>query len=211
MASSSSSIQPKSPTFSIPAQLESMYYPEVEQLIKRESGAARVVIFDHTLRSGDEAEREAKLIREPVCQRTTITPNGRDRTACASFLPDEAEDATHPPLRDHSGLARDQPTDPNESSGAGRRQECGDGRPGRRRAPLSAPGRPNLSVEIQPRTSLVLFPRNAAATKRWFSKFTILKRMAAPASRRTPPSTIQPPPGAPARQSIEVRAFAFFN
>ena len=47
-------------------QLQSVYYPEVEQLIRRESGASRIVIFDHTLRSGDEPEREAKLIREPV-------------------------------------------------------------------------------------------------------------------------------------------------
>jgi len=47
-------------------QLESVYYPEVEQLLKGVSGASRVVIFDHTLRSGDEAEREARLIREPV-------------------------------------------------------------------------------------------------------------------------------------------------
>jgi hypothetical protein len=49
-----------------PAELESVYYPEIEQLIKTQSGASRVVIFDHTLRSGDESEREAKLIREPV-------------------------------------------------------------------------------------------------------------------------------------------------
>ena len=47
-------------------QLESVYYPEVERLVKELSGAKRVVVFDHTLRSGDEAEREAKLVREPV-------------------------------------------------------------------------------------------------------------------------------------------------
>src|SRR3970282_1141504 len=47
-------------------QLKTVYYPEVEELIKSASGASRVVIFDHTLRSGDEAEREARLIREPV-------------------------------------------------------------------------------------------------------------------------------------------------
>ena len=47
-------------------QLKSVYYPEVEQLIKKASGAGRVVIFDHTLRSGDEEERETRLIREPV-------------------------------------------------------------------------------------------------------------------------------------------------
>src|SRR3989441_11355335 len=49
-----------------PRQLESVYYPEVERLVKELSGAKRAVVFDHTLRSGDEAEREAKLVREPV-------------------------------------------------------------------------------------------------------------------------------------------------
>ncbi len=49
-----------------PQQLESVYYPEVERLVKELSGAKRAVVFDHTLRSGDEAEREAKLVREPV-------------------------------------------------------------------------------------------------------------------------------------------------
>jgi hypothetical protein len=48
------------------AELQSVYYPEVERLIRERSGAARVVVFDHTLRSGDEAEREARLVREPV-------------------------------------------------------------------------------------------------------------------------------------------------
>jgi len=47
-------------------ELKRAYYPEVEALIKRVAGASRVVVFDHTLRSGDEREREAKLIREPV-------------------------------------------------------------------------------------------------------------------------------------------------
>ncbi|HUQ77088.1 MAG TPA: CmcJ/NvfI family oxidoreductase [Burkholderiales bacterium] len=47
-------------------ELKRVYYPEVIALIQRLSGASRVVVFDHTLRSGDEAEREAKLVREPV-------------------------------------------------------------------------------------------------------------------------------------------------
>src|SRR5712671_8221047 len=42
-------------------ELKRVYYPEIEALIKKVSGASRVVVFDHTLRSGDEAEREAKL------------------------------------------------------------------------------------------------------------------------------------------------------
>ena len=47
-------------------ELKRVYYPEVVALIQRVSGAKRAVVFDHTLRSGDEAEREAKFIREPV-------------------------------------------------------------------------------------------------------------------------------------------------
>ena len=47
-------------------ELKSVYYPECEELVKQRSGAYRVVIFDHTLRSGDQATREEKLIREPV-------------------------------------------------------------------------------------------------------------------------------------------------
>jgi hypothetical protein len=49
-----------------PEELKRVYYPEVIALVQRISGAKRVVVFDHTLRSGDEGEREAKLIREPV-------------------------------------------------------------------------------------------------------------------------------------------------
>jgi hypothetical protein len=49
-----------------PEELKRVYYAEAIELIKRVSGATRVVLFDHTLRSGDEGEREARLIREPV-------------------------------------------------------------------------------------------------------------------------------------------------
>ena len=47
-------------------ELKRVYYPEVIELVCRVGGATRAVVFDHTLRSGDEAEREAKLVREPV-------------------------------------------------------------------------------------------------------------------------------------------------
>ena len=49
-----------------PEELERVYYAEAIALVKRVSGASRVVLFDHTLRSGDQNEREARLIREPV-------------------------------------------------------------------------------------------------------------------------------------------------
>jgi hypothetical protein len=47
-------------------ELKRVYYAEVEALIRQVAGASRVVVFDHTLRSGSEGEREAKLLREPV-------------------------------------------------------------------------------------------------------------------------------------------------
>lgn len=72
-------------------QLESVYYPEVEHLIKKVSGAARVVVFDHTLRSGDESEREAKLIREPVLSAHNDYTEWSGPQRVRDLLPDEAE------------------------------------------------------------------------------------------------------------------------
>src|SRR5205807_4254444 len=47
-------------------QIRRVYYPEMEALVKAESGASRVVVFDHTLRTADADEREARKIREVV-------------------------------------------------------------------------------------------------------------------------------------------------
>ena len=73
------------------AQLETIYYPEVEELIKNTSGASRVVIFDHTLRSGDEAERETKLIREPVLSAHNDYTEWSGPNRVREWLPEEAE------------------------------------------------------------------------------------------------------------------------
>ena len=72
-------------------ELESVYYPEVEQLIKSASGAARVAIFDHTLRSGDETEREEKLIREPVLSAHNDYTEWSGPNRVREFLPEEAD------------------------------------------------------------------------------------------------------------------------
>jgi len=72
-------------------QLKSVYYPEVEQLIKSASGAARAVIFDHTLRSGDQTEREAKLIREPVLSAHNDYTEWSGPNRLREVLPEEAE------------------------------------------------------------------------------------------------------------------------
>jgi hypothetical protein len=48
------------------AEVRRVYYPECEALIKRVSGAKRVVVFDHTLRTASDEEREARKIRDVV-------------------------------------------------------------------------------------------------------------------------------------------------
>ena len=72
-------------------QLETVYYAEVEALIKRMSGAKRVVLFDHTLRSGNEAEREERLIREPVLNAHNDYTEWSGPQRVRDLLPDEAE------------------------------------------------------------------------------------------------------------------------
>src|SRR2546427_1870909 len=72
-------------------ELKRVYYPEVEALVKEVSGAARVVVFDHTLRSGDEAEREAKLVREPVLYVHNDYTEWSGPQRVRDLLPGEAE------------------------------------------------------------------------------------------------------------------------
>jgi len=43
-----------------------VYYPEVEAFLKRETGAAEVFIFDHTLRVQDDRKRAEMAVRLPV-------------------------------------------------------------------------------------------------------------------------------------------------
>jgi hypothetical protein len=43
-----------------------IYDPEVQALVKQHSGASEVVVFDHTIRIGDEAARNAANARPPV-------------------------------------------------------------------------------------------------------------------------------------------------
>jgi hypothetical protein len=48
------------------AEIAALYEAEVEALVKKVTGAKRVVVFDHTRRSDSGALREAKGIREPA-------------------------------------------------------------------------------------------------------------------------------------------------
>ncbi len=74
------------------AEVKAVYYPEAERLVKQATGASRVLIFDHTIRSAPLAGTGRKGIREPVKRvhnDYTVT-SGPQRVR--DLLPDEAED-----------------------------------------------------------------------------------------------------------------------
>lgn len=75
-----------------PDELASVYYPEVEALVKKTTGAKRVVVFDHTLRSGDESERNARHLREPVTRVHNDYTEWSGPQRVRDILPDEAEE-----------------------------------------------------------------------------------------------------------------------
>ena len=49
-----------------PAQVRSIYYSEVERLVEKETGAVRVVAFEHDVRCALKAQSGASNVREPV-------------------------------------------------------------------------------------------------------------------------------------------------
>jgi hypothetical protein len=73
-------------------EVKRVYYPEMEALIKAESGAKRVVVFDHTLRTADDAFREERKIREPVQRVHNDYTEWSGPQRVRDVLPDEAED-----------------------------------------------------------------------------------------------------------------------
>ena len=52
--------------FHDPEEVRQVYEPEVQDLLRRETGAKRVVVFDHTLRADSEAKRQEMKVREPA-------------------------------------------------------------------------------------------------------------------------------------------------
>ena len=73
-------------------EIKRVYYPEMEALIKAESGAKRVVVFDHTLRTADDALRESKKIREVVRRVHNDYTEWSGPQRVRDLLPDEADE-----------------------------------------------------------------------------------------------------------------------
>jgi hypothetical protein len=72
-------------------ELNARYFAEMREVIARESGAARVHVFDFTLRSGDQDERAARQIREPVMAVHNDYTETSGPRRVRDLLPDEAD------------------------------------------------------------------------------------------------------------------------
>jgi len=73
------------------AELDAVYRPEMEQLIKDMTGASRVFLFDNTLRTADEGSPDAKWMRETVNHVHNDYTNWSAPQRVRDLLPDEAE------------------------------------------------------------------------------------------------------------------------
>jgi hypothetical protein len=72
-------------------EIKRVYYPEMVELVKAESGAKRVVVFDHTLRTADDADRAARKIREVVPRVHNDYTEWSGPQRVRDILPGEAE------------------------------------------------------------------------------------------------------------------------
>jgi hypothetical protein len=48
------------------AEVRSVYYPEIDRLVREATGAERVLVFDHNVRSGPKAKAGRRGVAEPV-------------------------------------------------------------------------------------------------------------------------------------------------
>ena len=91
-ASASSRTTPRFADFFDEDEIRRVYYPEMEALVKAESGASRVVVFDHTLRTADDELREARKIREVVRRVHNDYTEWSGPQRVRDLLPDEADE-----------------------------------------------------------------------------------------------------------------------
>jgi hypothetical protein len=191
-------------------ELEAVYYAEVEQLIKTVAGAARVVVFDHTLRSGDEDEREARLIREPVLSAHNDYTEWSGPQRVRDLLPAEAETllarrfaiiqvwrAINRPIQSNPLAIADAASVAFEDLLIAERRY---------------PNRVGQTYRLRynPGHRWFYFPEMRRDEALVFKVFDSKKDGRARFTAHTSFNDPSTPPGAPPRQSIEARALAFF-
>ena len=191
-------------------ELKRVYYPEIERLVRELSGASRTVMFDHTLRSGSEAEREARLIREPVLNAHNDYTEWSGPQRVRDLLPQESESllkkrfaiiqvwrAINQPIRSNPlALADARSVAPEDLLISERRYPNRVGQ--------------TYRLKYSPSHRWFYFPelaRDEAIVFKVYDSATDGRARFTPHTSFADPAT---PPGAPPRQSIEARTLAFF-
>jgi hypothetical protein len=192
-------------------QIARTYYPEVEALVAQVSGARRVVAFDHTVRSGAElAEREAKLLQEPVLLVHNDYTEWSGPQRVRDVLPAEADALLRhrfaiiqvwrpigrPAERDPLAIADARTLSPGDLIASERRYPDRVGEVYR--------------VRHNPDHAWFYVPRMRPDEALVFTVFDSARDGRPRFSAHTAFDDPTTPPEAPPRQSIEARAFAFF-
>ena len=191
-------------------EIKRVYYPEMEALIKAETGARRVVVFDHTLRTADDADREAKKIREPVFRVHNDYTEWSGPQRVRDLLPNEAEELLKRrfalvqvwrpirlPLESNPLAIADARTlDPKDMIVSERRYP---GRVGQ-----------TYAITYNPAHRWYWFPRMRRDEAIVFKVYDSLKDGRARWTAHTSFADPTSPPNAHPRESIEIRTIAFF-
>lgn len=194
-----------------PEQIATVYTAEIERLVAEQSGAGRVVMFDHTVRSGDDKQRKEQLLREPVKSAHNDYTEVSAPRRVSEILPDEADEllkhrfaviqvwrAIRNPIEsDPLTICDSRSFDPSDLLRAERRYPHRVGE--------------TYRLSYNARHEWYYFPRmtrnEALVFKVYDSDESLTGRMTPHTSFTDPTS----PPNAPPRESIEARAFAFFE
>jgi hypothetical protein len=178
-------------------ELKLVYYREVEELIKRESGATRVVAVDG-------------LIREPVVSAQNDYTEWSGPQRVRDLLPDEAEAL----LQKHFAIiqvwrAINQPIESNPLAMVDAHTIAFDDLLIAERRYPDRIGQ-TYRLAYNPKHRWIYFPRMTRDEALVFKVFDSMKDGRARFTAHTSFTDPATPPGAPPRQSIEARALAFF-
>jgi hypothetical protein len=191
-------------------EIKRVYYPEMVELIKAESGAKRVVVFDHTLRTADKEVREAKKFRETVSRVHNDYTEWSAPQRVRDILPDEAEDL----LKRRFAIIQAwrpirYPVETNPLAMADARTLAPSDMIVSERRAADRVGQ-TYAIKYNPNHKWFWFPRMRREEAYVFKVFDSLKDGRARWTAHTAFDDPTTPPHARPRESIEIRTMAFF-
>jgi hypothetical protein len=190
-----------------PVEVRSIYYAEVEQLVKEATGAVRVVAFEHDVRCVPIARQGGNAVREPV---KVVHDDYTEKSAperARLYLPNDADSllrsryAVINVWRPINGPVQETPLAVCEARSIDEED--------------IVPTEEGVKHEVylfksNPRHRWFYFPKMEKNESLLFKCFDSLKNMRARLTAHTAFDDPTTPPNAPPRESIEVRTLVFF-